>query len=122
MPLGEPIKLRLELGTEERVTAEAAARGMHIAPLLREKIDMGMDVSLLRRELDEGFHDLRERQNDFADMLANLSPGGSSSTMEVSAIYELLLLVRSLAGTKRITEAHQEMKRLGLKPYNPDNA
>lgn len=128
MPLGSVLRLQLEQEVEDRVRHEAVFRGVAYQVVLREKIDQAMDlagqVAAFRREMDAGFHDLRERQEDLAEWLQGSSssdPGQGDTGPNPSAVYELLLLMRSLAGTERLTQAHREIKRLGLTPYNPDN-
>ncbi|MBY6230656.1 MULTISPECIES: hypothetical protein [Halomonas] len=126
MPLGSVLRLQLEQEVEDRVRHEAAFRGVAYQVVLREKIDQAMDlagqVAAFRREMDAGFYDLRERQEDLTEWLTSLSaPGQGDTGANPSAVYELLLLMRSLAGTERLGRAHREMKRLGLTPYNPDN-
>ena len=124
MPLGEPIKLRLKPETEQRVTYEAQARGIAVTAVLREKVEQAMDmagqVAEFRRELDAGFYDLRERQEDFSELL-QIKSTAHEDGYNISAIYEIILLLRSIAGTERLSNAHREMKKLGLTPFNPDN-
>lgn len=119
MPLGEPIKLRIDVNLHERLRNEAVLRDIALTEVVREKLSflerLEDELTSFRRIVEAEFIGLHNRLDELGE-----GSHGDSSSGSFSVQYETLLLLRKMNGASGINYAHKEMKRQGIPVFNPE--
>lgn len=103
--LERPVTFRLSAEKYAHYQAEAHRRGMKLSLYLR-----------LRLEAEDG---VAEQINQLRLALLDDSDDGGSALAPLAL--EQLLLTRQFASPAALRGVHEEMKRLGVRPWTPDN-
>lgn len=107
-----PTSVRLLPPIHASLKAEAAARGLDLADVIRERVDLTV---YFRDQLDHLRADL------LAEVAAQPARGGGAGA-DPAILTELLLLLRTLAGPARCNAITSELTRLGFTPWSAPEA
>ncbi|HCG8016761.1 TPA: mobilization protein [Vibrio parahaemolyticus] len=122
MSLGDPVKVRFTLEKQLIMEDEAARLGKPFSTYIRGLVESAHDTADQFASLQREIASLRHQVEDLAENGIEITGNaGGISKGDQAAIYESLLLLRHISKPDHRQEVRAEMRRHGIKQWNPDS-